>query len=220
MIKKIVYCAALLAVFCCVPGVQAAPFQNGDFSQRDTGWYAVLGSTSAGGVSFNTGYVELSTGLNADPYSAAIVQGDDGSFTFATPITLGPDTASLLFDAKLIQILANNSEPVGALHDHVSVTVYDALGTLPDKTYDPGIDFTVFALNAFTLDVSAYRGRNIALEFTLANENDGWYSKATLQNIRFADGTFGTGLPEPSTLLLLGAGGLAGLRAKRPSRRG
>ncbi len=217
--KSIVFCAALAGVLASFQA-QAVPFQNGDFSNGSTAWNVLTDTASPGQVIFNTGSVDLQTGTDAAPYSAGLIQGDDGTLIspFTAPFTLGPLVQSLVFQASFARTATNPAEtPVDPLvRDYVSVTVYDANSADLLQMLDPGIDSTLTGLGTFTLDVSAFRGRDVALEFDLTNQNDGWFSTATLQNIHFVDAS-ANAVPEPYTLALFGAG-LLGMAAQRRRR--
>ena len=204
--KNLIFRILLPVVLCC-NNANAVDFVNGDFSATPPGtaWNTVQGTDSPGTASFSTGSAVLSTGQAADPYSVSIVQGDDGSFTFAAPITLSPTVKTLRFDAVFARS-SNPSESVGSFIDNLSVHIYDKLGTVPDMN-----EFVIDANTAsgsFAYGVSAFAGREVALSFELSNENDGYFSSVTIKNIQ--------AVPEPEewVMMMLGAA-LVGLQVRR-----
>ncbi len=200
----------LLPVALCCNNASAVDFANGDFSATppETAWNTVQGTDSPGTASFNTGSAVLSTGQTADPYSVSIIQGDDGSFSFAAPITLSANVKTLQFNASFARSF-NPSESVGSFMDNLSVHIYDKLGTVPDMN-----EFVIDAnavSGSFAYGVSAFAGREVALSFELSNENDGYFSSATIKNIQFIGA-----VPEPEEWVMMMMGvALVGFQVRR-----
>ncbi len=192
----------ILCLMLAVPiTVNAASFGNGDFSAGGNLWNDASGS---GSVSFGGGQAVLETGAGADPFSAVIVQGDDGLFNFASPISLANDVNWLIFDVSFENLGADSSENGTAFFtDALFVALYDALDFTKDLILDPFIDSSVTAgFNQYALNVSALQGRDVALSFELSDEDDGFNSRVTLDNIQFAS-TLAAPVPEPSSILLI-----------------
>ena len=95
--------AILLLSLCLGAGTAAAvPFSNGDFSAGLSDWTALPGNGSVGVVG---GQAQLDTGPGDDPFSAILVQGDDGNFAFANPVMLDPTDAVLSFDVEFLDCI-------------------------------------------------------------------------------------------------------------------
>lgn len=181
---------------------QAMPFQNGDFSSGLDGWT----NAGAGDAIVESGAAVLSTlpGDNADPFSAILVQGDDGNFGFATAFQLPSDTLSLEFDVRSTTS-PDPAEAGGSLFtDALNVVVYDALGFGPtDLVFVSGTDFVpTIDWQTVSLDVSSLSGRDAALSFELFDESDGADTRFFLDNIGFIPRVVGT-VPVPSSLFLM-----------------
>lgn len=93
--------------------------------------------------------------------------------------------------------------------DNLSVHIYDKLGTVPDMN-----QFVIDANTAsgsFAYGVSAFAGREVALSFELSNENDGYFSSATIKNIQFINA-----VPEPEEwVMMLTGAALVGFQVRR-----
>ncbi len=201
----------------------AVPFANGDFSSGMTGWN---GTISPGTVLVLGGEAQLATGAGSDPYSAVLVQGDDGSFMFPSPITLDSNDQFLNFDVSFLDLGIDGSESGGSLNtDALTIAMYDALDFNYDKLFAPGIDITLGSgWTQFSIDISSLAGRDVALSFELADENDGRDSRVKIDNVTFT-GAVVQNAPEPASVLLLALGimlmvvttkhyGLPGISAK------
>lgn len=194
----------------------AVPFVNGDFAGGLAGWNAVPdnGSVVAAG-----GAAELDTGPGVSPFSAILLQGDDGAFTFSPPLSLGASDFFLVFDVAFFDLGADGSESTGLFTDSLAVVVYDALDPALDLVFadvaalfDPGPRQVV-------LDVSPLVGRDVALSFELSDEDDGRDSRVRLDNVFFTDTPPAT-VAEPGSLaLLFGGAGLLLARRRRARQR-
>jgi len=215
MKKIIVKIALLLASF----PVFAIPFENGDFSSS-TGW---TDFSETGSAIISGGEAILETGDGSSPFSAVLLQGDDGFFTFGSPITLDVNTKFLSFDAEFIDMGADTSEfGFGFFPDALFVSVFDAddsnlecdfFGCFDpdDILIDPFIDAFVPGVNNYQFDVSALAGHDVALSFELSDEDDGYNSKVIIDNVAFLPDPSTlppppTPIPNPKTIFLLGIG--------------
>lgn len=184
-------------------GAHATPLQNGDFSAGLDNW----NNAGAGDATVEGGAAVLQTlmGNLADPFSAILVQGDDGSFSFASAFALPSDTISLQFDVRRL-VFFDGQEAGGSLfEDALTVAVYDALGIgTTDLLFTSGTDFAVSTdFQQVTLDVASLAGRAVALSFELFDESDGLDSRFILDNVAFVQRIVGT-VPVPSSLMLTG----------------
>ncbi len=202
---------AFIMAFSLLPQfASAVPFTNGDFSSGLTGWND---ASSTGTVSVVGGAAHLETGAGADPFSAVLVQGDDGFFFFTPPLSLGISDNYLIFDVDFLDLGADGSE--GAPYfdtDNLAVLVYDALDFNLDLLFGAVADTTTPS-QQIVLDVSSLAGRDVALSFELTDANDGRDSRAIIDNVYFSDAA-PTSMPEPSTLILLGSGLLLTFRKR------
>ena len=174
---------------------QAGLIANGDFDNGLNSW---SDASFSGQVFSNNGLVNLSTGVDFGPYSAVLVQGDDGFFNFNTPILIDAQQSLIEFDLWQFERNIDASESgTSSLADVLNLSIYDA--------FDPSFDlfFIDLAVTSqqknFSLDISSLVGRSVAFSFELNDENDGFDSTFSLDNIRL---TSPVNVPEPSTLLL------------------
>jgi hypothetical protein len=175
----------------------AGLISNGDFVNGLNGW---ADASSPGVVAVNNGVANLAAGSGSGLYSAVLVQGDDGSFNFNTPIVIGLEHSLLKFDLwQLSRAIDSLESATSALSDHLNLSIYDAI--------DPSFDllFTDFIITSqlqhFTLDISSLIGRSVAFSYELNDENDGFNSIFALDNVRLSSAT--VNVPEPKTVLLL-----------------
>jgi len=188
--------------------VNAASFVNGGFASGGSSWND---ASDTGSVLISGGEAVLQTGAGTNLYSAVMVQGDDGSFNFNDRFLLGNDIEFLHFDALFNRLGQDGSEVVaaGSFSDALFVSLYDYedLSQAHDLLFDPQINSTVDGvLVSYALNVSSLQGREIALSFELLDDNDGYDSKVTLDNVRFAAALPSGTVPTPSVLVLLLAG--------------
>lgn len=202
-IKKVCIAACLALV---TGPVFAIPFTNGDFSAGTTGWTDASGTGSASVV---VGQAQLDTGSGTDPYSSVFVQGDNGFFSFTSPISLDSSVTYLNFDVAFIDLGADSSETGGSFFsDFLSVALYDAADSLLDIFIDPLVNSGFGSMMmTFQFDISSLAGRDIALSFELNDENDGRDSRVLLDNISFtARNDSVVPVPEPPVIYLMAAG--------------
>ncbi|MBD9358864.1 PEP-CTERM sorting domain-containing protein [Methylomonas albis] len=207
MFKIAILFSSLLLASCTFSNsAGAASIVNGTFDTDLNGWSALTGN---GSVAWNAGgSAELSTGAGSAPYSAVLVQGDDGLFNFASPVLLGVGDDLLKFDALFSSLGNDTSETAAALFsDNLQLWMYDAngLGDVLLATID-----ALTSSSSFSLDLSSYIGRSVAFSFELNDEDDGLDSRVLLDNVRLEQQTNPpVTVPEPGTLslLILGAFG-------------
>ena len=173
---------------------------NGSFDSGTTSWHDASGN---GNVSFGSGVAILNAGNGTDPFSSILVQGDDGSFSFSSPISITANFSLLSFDAWIGSNNIDSSESgTSSFSDSFNVAVYDA--------FDNAFDLTLFeisidkSLTNFTLDLSSLIGRKVAFSFELADENDGYNLAVGIDNVLLKSAA--STIPEPSILLLMLAG--------------
>lgn len=184
----------------------AASIVNGAFDADLSGWSTV---TNTGTAQWDAGKAVLATGSDAAAQSMVLVQGDDGSFSFSSPILLGAGDDLFKFDAVFATLGADALESGGGFSDNLNVWLYDAVNSSFD-TIIATIDATTASLS-FSFDLSSFIGRSVAFSFELNDENDGFDSKVSLDNIRMEQRPVIISVPEPGTFLLLIITGLFGL---------
>ncbi len=192
---------------------------NGDFSSDLSGWNNA-GATDA---TVNAGVAELSTqvGDGINPYSSVLVQGDDGSFTFGSPVVLGADIETLIFDIRFDQFDDSLEAGFSSFDDSLTVALYDELdfSGSSDLIFSSGSDFSAESIwQTVELDVTALAGHTLALSFELFDESNGFDSTFYLDNINFLAAEPPPEPPvsvsEPSSLMLLLIG-IVGMFARR-----
>lgn len=192
--------------------VSAASIVNGTFNSDLSGWSTV---TNGGTVQWDvSGKAVLLTGSDAAIFSSALVQGDDGFFSFSDPIVLGSGDDSFKFDFDFSTLVADALETATSLfNDNLKVWLYDA-DSLGDVLIT-SIDALTSDSSSFSFNLLPYLGHSVAFSFELNDENDGVNSQVALDNIRIEQ----TAVPLSGTLGLeaIGLLGLAGilLRNKR-----
>lgn len=211
-IRFMAACFALVA-----SPVFAVPFTNGDFSSGSTGWND---ASSTGTASVVSGQAQLDTGAGTDLFSAVLVQGDDGFFNFSNPISLDASVNYLNFDVAFVDLGVDGSESGGSFFtDALFVYLYDALDFSKDLFIDPLVDISFGStLTRLHFDVSSLAGRDVALSFELADENDGRNSRVLIDNITFTSTINGNvSVPEPPMVLLIATGlvGLIGIKGRK-----
>lgn len=175
----------------------AGLISNGDFTDGLDGWSDV---SSSGAVSVINGAANFVSGSGTDLYSAVLVQGDDGFFSFNTPLVIDADNAVLKFDLWQLSRTTDIFESaMSVLNDSLNLSIYDA--------EDPSFDllFTNFIITSqlqqFTLDISSLIGRSVALSYELNDEDDGFNSTFALDNVELTSAS--VTVSEPNTIFLI-----------------
>ncbi|QSP95538.1 PEP-CTERM sorting domain-containing protein [Marinobacter salinisoli] len=165
----------------------ALSITNGDFSQGLAGWenVSVGGSASVGPDQA----LYLDGGIGAEPYSASLWQGDDGSFLFSNPLSLATGESFLSFDLMLASQDLDSSESGSSIfEDSLSIELYDADDWSFDLYFQSGWDFDVTdSWQTVFLDISSLQGRDFALTINLFDEDDGVNSSFALDNFFFTN---------------------------------
>ncbi len=201
MIHKtcIILCLMLLA-----GPVFSVPFSNGDFSAGAASW---VDASATGSASVVGGQAQLDTGLGSDPYSSVFVQGDDGFFSFGSPVSLDSSVNYLNFDVAFIDLGADTFETGNSSYsDFLRISLYDLIDPSWDIYIDPLVDIGLGStMVTLQFDVSSLAGRDIALSFELSDENDGRNSRVLLDNITFTTGgVVSVSAPSVIYLMLIG----------------
>lgn len=189
----------------------AALLQNGTF---DSGLQSWTDASETGQVAWQNDKAVMSTGAGSSPYSSIFVQGDDGWFTFDDPVLVPGDALFIEFDAAMISRQADATESGNSFFDDVfSLNIYDALDWDYDLLNTVALTDTV---QTFSFDVTSLIGRDVALSFELADEDDGFNSWVSLDNVAFFSRP-ATSVPEPSAfiLMMLGIFGLGFARRRK-----
>ena len=200
---------AILPLFLIAAPAFSAPLSNGDFNTQDS-WND--GSFS-GSAAIESGIAVLATGAGSDPFSAALFQGDDGSFSFTDAISIGSDIVGLSFDVKKSLSHAVD-EALTQFTDTLTVSIYDAFNPaadaffLGDGSAAPGSFSVTEQWSNIQLDISALAGNFVALAFELSDELDGFDTTIYLDNIRFTKADV-IAVSEPSSFALIALGLLA-----------
>lgn len=180
---------------------------NPNFQDGLDGWNDL---SSTGSVITSGGFAEFIGGDGDSGYSASLMQGDDGSFSFAAPIQLNSQISKFEFSLWLINKFDDATETGGSLFtDAFSVVFYDSLDSAFDLFFD-NLDFTTGGL--ISLDVSALAGRDVAISFDLRDEDDGFNVQIGVDNLAFVERTT---VPESSGLVLIMLGLLSLVVSRR-----
>lgn len=178
----------------------AASIVNGNFDTDLSGWNTL---SNGGLAQWDGGAAILSTSSGVAAPSSLLVQGDDGSFSFANPIQLKAGNEILRFDAIFSDLGADSLEtPPGPFTDNLQVWLYDANDP---STNSDALLATIDILTSgtsFSIDLANYIGQFVAFSFELYDENDGRDSSVRLDNIRLEPAAINA-VPSPSTLLLM-----------------
>ena len=175
----------------------AGLISNGDFTDGLDEWTDV---SSSGAVSVINGAANFVSGSGVDLYSAVLVQGDDGFFSFNAPLVIDMQHAVLKFDLwQLARTTDTLESAMSVLNDSLNLSIYDS--------EDPSFDllFTDFIITSqlqqFTLDISSLIGRSVALSYELNDEDDGFNSTFALDNVELTSATIA--VSEPNTIFLI-----------------
>lgn len=190
--------SGLMAVTAGFSNVTLASIVNGGFDTDLSAWNVV---TDGGSVNWSNGTAVLTTGDTESNASAVLVQGDDGSFSFVSPIHIAAGDELLKFDAVLSSVLNPVESGSSSFTDNLQVWLYDANNSSGNYFLTSIAAST--GLTSYALDVSAYSGFDVALSFELKNYNDGFTTIASLDNIAFSTVS---AVPLPNAFYLFAAG--------------
>jgi len=195
ILKKLVTVVATINFIVFSHVSYAGVIANGDFTNGLDNW---SDASFTGQVVSNNGIANLSTGTGTGLYSAVLVQGDDGFFNFNSPILIDAQNSWISFDLWQSSKDVDASESgISSLNDALSLSVYDAFDFSFDVLFS---DLLVTSQQQnFLLDVSSLIGRSVAFSFELNDENDGFDTMFSLDNVQL---TSSVSVPEPSTLLI------------------
>lgn len=214
MIKKSYqFLTGVLFFFILPASAFSGAITNGDFASGLSGWATVIGN---GDVQASGGQAVLSTGRGTDPFSAVLVQGDDGNFNFPSPILISSNDIFFKFDALFADLGIDATEsPLGSLTDHLNVWLYDANDL--SGNHDALIANINASITGYSFDLSGFAGRSVAFSFELNDEADGRNTQVSIDNVRIEQRSIQP-VPEPTSLALIIAG-LFRLRSVRRSNR-
>ncbi len=205
-VRALALCAAI------APVSANAVLVNGDFSAGLTGWTSL---TDNGTVTTVGGEGILETGTGTSLFSAELVQGDDGSFGFATALSLPADIVALEFDATFTDLGAEAEDAApGLFVDALDVSVFDSLDFSLDLIFTDVLTALSPGPDSISLNVSSLAGRDVAVFFTLRDEIDNRNSRVAIDNVQFVAAV---PAPAPGTVVLLTAG-LLGFGVARRNR--
>ena len=177
----------------------ATIISNGDFSSGLDEWNDL---SSTGSVTESGGQVILSSGDNFDPFAAVLVQGDDGSFLFNSPIIVGLNVSMLSVDVSVVSTLIDPTEQgLSTFTDTLFLAIYDAA----DVNFDAAFEIPVLGnvAETFLFDMSDWLGREIAISFELADEDDGFNNSFSVDNVFFTYNNTSVSVPEPKSFIML-----------------
>ncbi|WP_396643038.1 hypothetical protein [Methylomonas sp. 2B] len=161
----------------------AGTIVNGSFDNDLSGWTAL---TSGGSAQWEAGAAVLAGGQGANPFAASLVQGDDGSFSFTSPIILSAGNDWLKFDVSFTSLGVDALETPSGFTDNLTLTLYDADDiTGASDALIASIDSTTVGVTSIAFDLSAFIGRSVAFSFEFNDENDGFDYSAAIDNVRF-----------------------------------
>lgn len=207
----------------------SATIINGDFTTALSGW-STTDTTSTGQTTSPSRSVAESGGeavLRTQGFLA-----DVALVSLFQDITLPALTTTLSLDIGLAQTGSDTPPGTFGFLDVVQVSYLDATDTAFDRlwlgvnvagAFEPTTRAPLIlpdlgnGLRHFTTDVTSLAGRTGTLFIDLADQDDGFFSQARLDNVALA--TRPSTVPEPGTWLLLSSGCLAVLWARRGFRR-
>lgn len=190
-----------------VLSVAHASIINPNFEAGLDGWNDL---SSTGTVMTNGGVAEFAGGDGVELFSAVLVQGDDGSFSFSAPVQLSAQVSKFEFSLWLINKIVDTNETGGSsFSDSFSVFIYDSLDSALDLFFGE-LDFTPGGL--ISLDVSALAGRDVAISFELRDEDDGFNVQIGVDDLVLIESV---SVPESSSVILIVIGLLSLVVSRR-----
>lgn len=194
--KSLLLSSLSIAAIALSSAVSAQGIVNGNFDTDLSGWST---ETNGGFVDWIDGTAVLSTGPGFTAFSAVLVQGDDGSFSFNNPILLTAGFDLFKFDAVFSTLGQDVLETgLSGFTDNLQLWLYDAndLSGSGDALIAT-IDALTSGGPGFSFDLTPYLGQLVAFSFELNDEDDGFDSQVTLDNVRIETSP----VPLPGALL-------------------
>lgn len=183
MFKLLSLCLPLVIALTSSNPVFANTIVNGNFDTDLSDWTAITSLASDATVQWDSsGKVMLSTGTEATPATAVLIQGDAGDFSFTSPILIGTGDDLLKFDFEFMNLGVDPTESSYNFTDNLQVWIYDADGINDQLVAE--ITQLNLGLSSVTFDLSGYTGHSIALSFELNDEYDGFDSRVYIDNVR------------------------------------
>lgn len=171
---------------------------NPQFEEGDHGWYNV---SSTGSLDFSAGFAKFTGGDADSPYSAALIQGDDLTFSFNSPLLVSASAQNFEFDLWLLKKSNDATESGDSIFaDSFFLALYDSADSAFDLTFND-LDFSTGG--KFSFDISSLAGRSIAIYFELRDENDGLNLEIGLDNLQITERT---SVSESSSFFLIFVG--------------
>ena len=205
--RSLIKCVFAAVMQFAVLSAAQASIINPDFEAGLDGWNDL---SSTGTVITNGSVAEFTGGDGVGLFSAVLVQGDDGSFSFSAPIQLSAQVSKFEFSLWLINKIGDTNETgSSSFADSFSVFIYDSLDSALDLFFGE-LDFTAGGL--ISLDISALAGRDVAISFELRDEDDGFNVRIGLDNLVLVEST---SVSESSSVILIVIGLLSLVVSRR-----
>ncbi len=191
---------SMLLWLCLLAGNSAsAGLYNPDFELGLDGWSDL---SVGGAVAVDAGVATLAAGADASTSSAVITQGDDGSFSFLTPVAIPELARQFEFDLWLLGNEADSTETGASIFsDSLTLFIFDMADASLDHIFT-ALEFSS-TLTHHSFDISALAGRSVAFSFQLADEDNGFNLSLGIDNLKILTEEPPVSLPESNSLVLL-----------------